>query len=89
MTNFAWKPNYIDPNLLAVEFKNARKKMIWSRDSTIPESLIGQAVFIHNGKDFIKSYITREKVGFKFVDFITTRYFNYSKKHKKIIKKKK
>jgi ribosomal protein S19 len=59
MTNFAWKPNYIDPNLLSIEFKRARKKIVWSRDSTVPESLIGQAVFIHNGKDFIKSYITR------------------------------
>jgi len=86
MTNFAWKPNYIDPNLLSVEFKKARKKIVWSRDSTVPESLIGQAVFIHNGKDFIKSYITREKVGFKFGDFAYTRRF--TRKIDKKVKKK-
>ena len=82
MTNFAWKPNYIDPNILSVEFKKARKKIVWSRDSTVPESLIGQAVFIHNGKDFKRILITREKLGFKYGEFAFTR------QTKKIAKKK-
>lgn len=60
---------------------------MWARNSTIPETLVGQAVFIHNGKDFIKSYITREKVGFKFGEFAYTRKF--TKKQDKIKNKKK
>jgi len=61
--------------------------MIWSRSSTVPEKLVGEMVFIHNGKDFTKSYITREKVGFKFGEFSFTRKF--TKKESKIKSKKK
>lgn len=86
MSKSVWKQKFIDPYLLSSQFKNAKKKIIWSRTSTIPEFLIGQVVFIHNGKDFIKSYITREKVGFKFGEFAYTRKF--TRKVDKKLKKK-
>lgn len=87
MTRSIWKGNFIDKYLLSEKFNSINKKLIWARNSTIPEKLIGQAVFIHNGKDFIKSYITREKVGFKFGEFAYTRKF--TKKQDKIKNKKK
>jgi small subunit ribosomal protein S19 len=64
-----------------------KKRAIWSRSSTIPEKLIGKTVFIHNGKSFIKSYITREKVGLKFGEFSYTRKF--TRKENKLKNKKK
>lgn len=87
MTRSSWKGHFVDNYLLSPKFENSKKKMVWSRNSTIPENLIGQAVFIHNGKDFIKSFITREKVGFKFGQFAYTRKF--TKKQKKVQSKKK
>jgi len=37
--------------------------------------LIGKNVFIYNGKVFKKVSITREKVGYKFGDFCSTRVY--------------
>lgn len=85
----SWKGHFISNYLLSSKFMKKRKKEIWSRSSTIPETLVGQVVFIHNGKTFIKSYITREKVGFKFGDFAFTRRFTKKVPKAKIIKKKK
>ena len=82
MTRSNWKGYHIDKYLLSKKFKQNKKKQILSRNSTIPESLINQYVTIHNGKDFLKTFITREKIGFKFGDFAFTRKF--TKKTKKI-----
>ncbi len=46
---------------------------IWSRASVISQSLIGFTVFVHNGKIFKRLKITRDKVGFKFGFFVSTR----------------
>jgi small subunit ribosomal protein S19 len=84
----AWKGYFISNYLLSSKFKNKRKKEVWSRSSTIPAALIGHTVLIHNGKTFIKSYITREKVGFKFGDFALTRKFTRKIPKNKNLKKK-
>lgn len=65
-----WKGNFIAKFLLKKTSNNVK---IWSRYSIIPSELIGLFVFIHNGKEFKKVLITREKVGFKFGDFALTR----------------
>jgi small subunit ribosomal protein S19 len=87
MKRSIWKGNFISPNLLSQRFLDNDRRLIWSRNSTIPEKLIGKAVFIHNGKNFIKSYITREKVGLKFGEFSYTRKF--TRKENKVKNKKK
>jgi small subunit ribosomal protein S19 len=87
MTRATWKESYIDPYLLSPKFTIKHTKKIWSRKSTIPSSLIGKAVHIHNGLKFVKVYITREKVGFKFGEFAVTRRF--TKKTKSTKKKTK
>ena len=59
MTRSNWKGKFIDPYLLSPKFTNEIKKLVWSRNSTIPEFLIGQAVYIYNGKTHFKVHITR------------------------------
>lgn len=73
MSRSNWKGYYFNPYLLSKRFQNNNKKIVWARNSTITESLIGQTIFIHNGKDFVKTFVTREKIGFKFGDFAHTR----------------
>lgn len=88
MKRSVWKGYYISPSLYRKTIlKKEYVKEIWSRNSTILESFIGKYFFIHNGKDFHKVYITREKVGYKFGDFAQTRKFN--KKAKKNLANKK
>lgn len=74
MTRSAWKGKFIYNFLLENKFIKRKKKLnIWTRNSTIPSKLLGQKVFIHNGKQFYRVRITREKVGFKFGQFAYTR----------------
>jgi small subunit ribosomal protein S19 len=75
MSRSNWKGIFIKQRLLK---KNIKK--IWSRNSCIPYVLIGQRVLVHNGNEFKKIFITREKVGYKFGSFSFTR--NYTKKIK-------
>jgi ribosomal protein S19 len=78
MTRALWKGNFVDTFLLLN--KKRKKNMIWSRRSTITANLIGQTVYVHNGKEFKRVFITRAKVGFKFGQFIFTR--KYTQKYK-------
>jgi ribosomal protein S19 len=63
------------------------KSKIWARNNLILSTDIGKNFYVYNGKEFKKIFITREKVGFKFGNFCSTRKF--SKKIKTNIKKKK
>ena len=67
MTRSLWKGLFLVDSFLKGSKKNHSK--IWSRKSVIPSFLIGQTVLVHNGK-FKKLLITREKVGFKFGEFV-------------------
>jgi len=49
--------------------------------------LLGQTVFVYNGKEFKNVVITREKLGFKFGEFSFNRKYNV--KQKSLKKKKK
>lgn len=80
MSRSKWKSNFLDNFLKNEKFYTKKKKYVWSRRSVIPENLINQIVFVYNGKEFNKVYITREKVGFKFGDFSMTRRFTKKKK---------
>jgi ribosomal protein S19 len=53
--------------------KKLKRRNIWCRSAVIPFFLVDQIIFVHNGKEFRKVYVTREKVGFKFGDFSFTR----------------
>ncbi len=76
MTRSAWKGTFITKCF----FKTKYKKKIWCRNSSIPPKLIGQIVSVHNGQKFKNIFITKEKVGFKFGEFVFTR--KYTQKYK-------
>jgi ribosomal protein S19 len=69
-----WKGPFLDKFFCKNSFFEKTQK-IWSRRSIIPSFLIGKNVFIHNGKVFKKVTITREKIGYKFGEFCSTRQF--------------
>jgi len=87
MSRSLWKGLFIDPKLLKNKKQKANSK-IWSRSSVIPSSLIGETVFVHNGKEFKRVSITREKIGFKFGEFSFTRRYTLKQKTQNSIVKK-
>ncbi|RPH37345.1 MAG: 30S ribosomal protein S19, partial [Planctomycetota bacterium] len=74
------KGPYIDPKLAQ---KVAKLKAVgghdpiktWSRRSTISPEFVTMTFLVHNGKTFIKVYVTEEMVGHKLGEFAPTRQF--------------
>jgi ribosomal protein S19 len=85
MTRSKWKTNLSQISLRHKKSNHTVK--IWKKNEAIPSFLIGKSVLIYNGKIFKKINVTRNRVGYKFGEFIVTRKFN--KKIKKIILKTK
>ena len=74
------KGPYVDVRLLAkVERmeRTPRKEPIktWSRDCTIVPEFIGHTFMIHNGRQFMKLFVTEDMVGHKLGEFAPTRAF--------------
>lgn len=86
MSRSIWKKNFISNFLLKSPTKH---KKIWARNSAIPSSLVGSYVLIHNGKEFKKVFINKEKVGYKFGEFSFTRKYTVKKKPSKLLNSKK
>ncbi|MDR1290169.1 MAG: 30S ribosomal protein S19 [Planctomycetaceae bacterium] len=65
--------------LLKVEkLDNAVKKepiKTWARACTIVPEFVGHTFLVHNGKAFIKVFVTEEMVGHKLGEFSMTRIF--------------
>ncbi len=47
----------------------------WSRSSTIVPDFVGHTFNVHNGKIFIKVFVTEEMVGHRLGEFSATRVF--------------
>ncbi len=47
----------------------------WSRASTIIPDFVGHTFSVHNGKAFVRVFVTEEMVGHKLGEFATTRIF--------------
>lgn len=80
MSRSAKKGAYVEDSLLKkVEAMNQadKKKPIktWSRKSTIFPEFIGNTFEVHNGKQFIKVFVTEDMVGHKLGEFAPTRSF--------------
>jgi small subunit ribosomal protein S19 len=86
MSRSKWKGHFVDISFNKVIKKNLK---VWSRRSTIPFIFIGTYALVHNGKEFRKVYITREKVGLKFGEFAFTRKYTSKYKNIKTTSKKK
>jgi small subunit ribosomal protein S19 len=74
------KGPYVDEKLLAKverQHRSTHREPIktWARDCTIVPDFIGHTFLIHNGKQFMKLYVTEEMVGHKLGEFAPTRVF--------------
>src|ERR1051326_7292114 len=47
----------------------------WARDCTIVPDFIGHTFLIHNGRTFLKLFVTEDMVGHKLGEFAPTRTF--------------
>jgi ribosomal protein S19 len=81
MSRSKWKTPYI--NLKAIKNVFLKKKITVLRSSTIPFLLLNKTVDVYNGKIFKKITITRNKIGFKFGEFVPTRNLPVVKKKQK------
>ena len=63
--------------LAKVEKQSKAKEPIktWWREAVIVPEFIGQTFLVHNGKAFLKVYVTEEMVGHKLGEFAPTRLF--------------
>ncbi|MGL4422129.1 MAG: 30S ribosomal protein S19 [Gemmataceae bacterium] len=71
------KGPYVDLRLLAKAEKNQGKEPLktWSRDCTVVPEFIGTTFLVHNGKAFLKVYVTEDMIGHKLGEFSLTRTF--------------
>jgi small subunit ribosomal protein S19 len=70
---------YVDERLFAKVEKQAsghREPLkTWARDCTIVPEFVGHTFLVHNGRQFIKLYVTEDMVGHKLGEFSPTRLF--------------
>ncbi|MGO9470099.1 MAG: 30S ribosomal protein S19 [Isosphaeraceae bacterium] len=58
------------------EFSSSRDPIkTWARACTVVPEFVGKHFAIHNGRIFIKLYVTEDMVGHKFGEFAPTRTF--------------
>lgn len=95
MSRSKWKGPFIHFKFFKKKYLKNKLFKIWSRDSIILSHFINYKVLVHSGNTFKKLVISREKVGYKFGEFCTTRakYFHknklkQNKKNMQKIKKK-
>jgi small subunit ribosomal protein S19 len=72
------KGPHVDERLLAKvekQGKNREPIKTWSRDCTIVPEFVGQTFLAHNGRQFLKLFVTEDMVGHKLGEFAPTRIF--------------
>jgi small subunit ribosomal protein S19 len=74
------KGPYVDERLLAKVERQQRGPhrepiKTWARDCTIVPDFIGHNFLVHNGRQFIKLFVTEDMVGHKLGEFAPTRLF--------------
>lgn len=89
MSRSTWKGPFLDKFLFKPTELLQKNQKVWSRRSVIPASLMGSVVLVHNGKEFKRVAINRERIGFKFGEFSFTRKYTKKEKSNKPVTKKK
>ena len=88
MSRSVKKGPFIDPKVL----KKVRQReavgsfepiKTWSRACTIPPDFIGKNFMVHNGKTFMKVYVTEDMVGHKLGEFAPSRTYRGHGGHRK------
>jgi small subunit ribosomal protein S19 len=74
------KGPYFDERLLAKVEKQQRTGSreplkTWARDCTVVPDFIGHTFLIHNGRQFMKLFVTEDMIGHKLGEFAPTRIF--------------
>src|SRR5215471_11344521 len=74
------KGPYVDQRLLSrVERMDERGRRepikTWARDCTVVPDFIGHTFLIHNGRQFMRLFVTEDMVGHKLGEFAPTRVF--------------
>ncbi len=72
------KGPYVDERLLGKVLKQGQNKepiKTWSRDCTVVPEFIGSTFLVHNGRTFVKVYVTEDMVEHKLGEFALTRTF--------------
>jgi small subunit ribosomal protein S19 len=74
------KGPWIDPSLQrkvdkVLSAETRRPIRTWARASTILPDYVGLTFMVHNGKDFLKVYVTEDMVGHRLGEFSPTRTF--------------
>jgi small subunit ribosomal protein S19 len=74
------KGPYVDERLLDRVLRmdrEGRKDPVktWARRSDIVPEFVGHTFMVHNGKQFLKVYVTEDMVGHKLGEFSPTRLF--------------
>jgi small subunit ribosomal protein S19 len=71
------KGPYVDERLLKKVDRIGKREPIktWSRDCTIVPEMVGCTFLVHNGRQFIKVYVTEDMVAHKLGEFSPTRTF--------------
>src|SRR5205085_9368262 len=74
------KGPYVDAKVLTKVEKQQRTGSrepikTWARDCTIVPDFIGFTFLVHNGRQFLKVFVTEDMVGHKLVEFSPPRLF--------------
>lgn len=74
------KGPYVDEKLMIKvmrqsEVRNREPIKTWARACTIVPEFVGQTFMVHNGKNFLRVYVTEDMVGHKLGEFSPTRTF--------------
>lgn len=80
MSRSSWKGPYVDEKLnkkVTIMNQTGQKRPIktWARACTITPDFVGHTFEVHNGKKFIRVYVTEQMVGHKLGEFAPTRFF--------------
>jgi small subunit ribosomal protein S19 len=80
------KGPYVDSKLLKKVLANKAKKPIktWARNSQIPPEFLGHTFEVHNGRSFIKVFVSEEMIGHRLGEFAPTRTF---RGHGRVVKR--
>ena len=74
------KGPFVDPKLVKKVAKLAKTQasapiQTWSRASVIVPDFVGHTFMVHNGRVFLKVYVTEDMVGHRLGEFAPTRTF--------------
>ena len=80
MSRSVKKGPYVDAKLLKKVLNQANRAGIepiktWARACTIVPEFVGHTFLVHNGKNFLRCYVTENMVGHKLGEFAPTRTF--------------